>query len=283
MGWWVDGDVVVVVDPAEVLETEVARQRCGLGFDPLHQVAVATDRVCLVVEGVKIRPIATAGEPALRDGHADAGGDALSERPGGGLDARDQVVLGMTRRLAAELAKSTDVVEGDGWTTGPFACWRGRTDRGRARWVLEVETQHAVPERLQELREIGADHHGGRLRRPGTRGVRRRGRGRPGRRPEPSAASPHQRRHGAARGGRRRELPRREGEGLEGHPLDRSARTRSRTIQGLSKRARGLSSVDGGDLCRASAPGGVVALAWGSRSRNDMAASRGAACVTATT
>src|SRR6476660_6972732 len=38
-----DGDVVVVVDPAEVIEAEMAGQRGGLRADPFHHATVAAD------------------------------------------------------------------------------------------------------------------------------------------------------------------------------------------------------------------------------------------------
>ena len=106
-----DGDVVVVVDPAEVVEAEMAGQRRRFRRDAFHHAAVAADGIDVVVEDVEARPVVAAGQPLLRDGHADAGGDALPERAGGGLDARDPVIFGMAGRLAVELAEAADVVE----------------------------------------------------------------------------------------------------------------------------------------------------------------------------
>ena len=40
-----DGDVVVVEDPTEVIQAQVAGERCRLGADAFHQAAVAADRV----------------------------------------------------------------------------------------------------------------------------------------------------------------------------------------------------------------------------------------------
>src|SRR5262249_18856496 len=45
-----DGDVIVVPDPAEVIEAEVAREGRGLRRDALHQTAVAADGVDAVIE-----------------------------------------------------------------------------------------------------------------------------------------------------------------------------------------------------------------------------------------
>src|SRR5215510_3479733 len=69
---------VVVVDPAEVVEAEMAGKRSGLRTDPFHEAAVATDRVDVVIENLEAGPVVAAGQPFSRDRHADAGGDSLS-------------------------------------------------------------------------------------------------------------------------------------------------------------------------------------------------------------
>ena len=106
-----DGDVVVVVDPAEVVETKVAGQRGSLRADALHHVSIATNGVNVVIENLEAGPVETVGEPFLADRHTYAGCDALAERAGGGFDARNPVVFGMTGRLAAQLAEVADIVE----------------------------------------------------------------------------------------------------------------------------------------------------------------------------
>ena len=50
-----DGDVVVVVDPAEVGELQVAGQRRGLAGDAFHHAAVAAQGVDVVVEQLETR------------------------------------------------------------------------------------------------------------------------------------------------------------------------------------------------------------------------------------
>ena len=52
-----DGDVVVVVDPAQVVEAEMPGQRGRLRADALHQAAVAAYRVDVVVEDVETGPV----------------------------------------------------------------------------------------------------------------------------------------------------------------------------------------------------------------------------------
>ena len=60
-------------------------------------VAVVDDRV--------VRAVELGRQAALGDGHADAVGEALAERPGRRLDAGRQAVLGMAGRDAAPLAE----------------------------------------------------------------------------------------------------------------------------------------------------------------------------------
>src|SRR5262245_65888371 len=82
-----DRDVVVVPYPAEIVESQMGGERRRFRADALHQAAVAAHRVDLVIENVKAWAIVVVGKPLLRQRHADAGGNALPERPGGGFDA----------------------------------------------------------------------------------------------------------------------------------------------------------------------------------------------------
>ena len=180
-----DGDVVVVVDPAEVVQAQVARQGGGLGRDPLHQAAVAAHGIDVVVEDVEARPVVVLREPLLRDRHAHARRDPLSQRPGGRLDARYPVVLRVPRRLAVEMAEAADVVEGDRWPPQPFVVRVHRLGPGEVEhgpkqhggvpvgeheavavgpdWVLGIEAQDAIPDRINQRRQ--------RHRRAGVSGV----------------------------------------------------------------------------------------------------------------
>ena len=45
-----DGDVIVVVDPAEIGELEVAGERSGFAGNSFHHVAIAADGVDVVIE-----------------------------------------------------------------------------------------------------------------------------------------------------------------------------------------------------------------------------------------
>ena len=170
-----DRDVVVVVDPAEVVQAQVARQRRRLRGDALHQAAIAANGIDAVVEDVEARPVVALGEPLLGDGHAHARGDALPERTGGGFDARNPVVLGVPRGLAVELAEMADVVEGNRRLPQPLVLGVHRLGAGEMQHgpeqhrgmtvgehepiavgpdrVVRIEMHHAVPDRVDQGRE----------------------------------------------------------------------------------------------------------------------------------
>ena len=81
----------------------------GGGFRPdaLHQTTVATHRIDVIVKDFESRLVITAAKPAPCNRHADAHGNSLTKWSGSSLDCRDQVVLGMTWCLAAQLPEST--------------------------------------------------------------------------------------------------------------------------------------------------------------------------------
>ena len=143
-----DRDPVVVVDPAEVLEPEVAGQRGRLGRDALHHVAVAAQRVDVVVEELVAGAVEVRRLPLGGDRHPDRGGDALAERPRGGLDARRPAVLRMPGAARVDLAEALDVLERDRQLAEPLV---GRVDRLHAGEVQQrVEQRRGVADREHE-------------------------------------------------------------------------------------------------------------------------------------
>ena len=150
-----DRDVVVVEDPAEVIEAKVTRERRRFGADAFHQAAVAAHGVDVVVEQLEARTVVAIGEPALGDGHADAGGDALAERPGGRLDARHHPVFRMPGGLAAELTEMADVVERDRRIAEALVVGIHRPRSGEVQH--RPEQHRGVPVREDEAVAIGPD------------------------------------------------------------------------------------------------------------------------------
>ena len=120
-----DGDRVIVVDPAEVRELEVSGQRGRLAADAFHQVTVAAQGVDVVVQQIEAGAVVSRGEPALGDRHADAVADALTQGTGCRLHAAGVAVLGMARAATFQLAEAADVVQ----RHGQVARCRGRRYR----------------------------------------------------------------------------------------------------------------------------------------------------------
>src|SRR5712671_4283073 len=111
IGITLDGDMVVVVYPAQVRKSQMSGDRGGFRGNSFHHVAIAANRPDVVVEQLESRTIEICREPGFGDGHAHAVRDALTEGAGGGLDTRGQPVFGMSRRLAADLPEILDLVE----------------------------------------------------------------------------------------------------------------------------------------------------------------------------
>jgi hypothetical protein len=110
LGGAVDGDVIIVVDVDQAAESEMARDRGGLVAYALHQIAVAAQHERVVIHQVGTESRA---EEPFRHAEADTVGNALAERAGGDLDAREVVHFGVARRAAAELAEPLQVLELD--------------------------------------------------------------------------------------------------------------------------------------------------------------------------
>src|SRR6476620_3060316 len=170
-----DRDMVVVVNPTQIIEPQMACKGGGFRPDALHQTAVATHRIDVIVKDFESRLVITAAKPAPCNRHADAHGNSLTKWSGSGLDSRDQVVLGMAWCLAAELPESTNVIKRhrrpsqflifrvDGLNLGKVQ-YRPKKHRGVAvgkyesvsvgpGGILRIESHHAVPESVDQRRE----------------------------------------------------------------------------------------------------------------------------------
>src|SRR5258708_40070869 len=74
-----DRNVVVVIDPAEIVQAKVARQRRRLRSDALHHATIPTNGIDVVIEDVEAGLVVPAGKPLLPDRHTSAGSDAAPE------------------------------------------------------------------------------------------------------------------------------------------------------------------------------------------------------------
>ena len=147
MRFSLDRDRVVVVDPAEIRELQVAGDRGRLGGHALHQVAVAAEHVGVVVEELVAGLVVVGGEPLRRDRHADRVAAALSERACGGLDPGGHVVLGVTGADAVELAKLLDLVDR-----------HGRQVAGSVVCAAPADARQ-MDERIEQHRRVAAGEH----------------------------------------------------------------------------------------------------------------------------
>ena len=105
VGVAVDGDVVVVVEHDQLAQLERAGQRAGLVRDAFHQAAVAGEHPGVVIDDVVLVGVVAGGQQFFGQRHADAIGQALPQRAGGGFHARRVLALGVARRHGMELAE----------------------------------------------------------------------------------------------------------------------------------------------------------------------------------
>ena len=141
-----DGDAVIVVDPAQVAELEMAGQRRRFVGNAFHHVAVAAQRIDVVVEEGEAGAIEVRRQPARRDRHADAVAAALPQRSGGRLDPDGQAIFGMAGTFAVELTELLDVVEAQ--CRAVLGLHAGKMDQG-------IEQHRGMPVRQHEAVAVG--------------------------------------------------------------------------------------------------------------------------------
>src|SRR5262249_25046678 len=73
-----DRDAVAVVDPTQIPQPEMARERSGFARDTFHHVSVAAQGINLESKHREVRPVEVPTEPTSRDGHTDAVAASLS-------------------------------------------------------------------------------------------------------------------------------------------------------------------------------------------------------------
>ena len=111
IGGTLDGDVVVVVKKDQVVEPQEAGDGRRFRRDTLHQVAVAADAIDLVVQNLMSGPVEECAQVFAGDRHAHRVAETLTQRTGGGFNARSQQVLRMAGRFASPLAELLDLVQ----------------------------------------------------------------------------------------------------------------------------------------------------------------------------
>ncbi len=107
----VDGDVVVVVDEAELAQPEVSRKAGRFAGDAFHEVTIAAEAPDPVVDDFHAGTVVLLREDPLGDGHPHRVAEALAQGASGGLDPGSVPPLRMTRRLRAPLPELPDVLQ----------------------------------------------------------------------------------------------------------------------------------------------------------------------------
>ncbi len=104
-------DLIVVVNPAQVVELQMAGDRRGFVGDAFHQIAVAALNPHVIIEQREAGLVVPRGEPLLGDRHADTVAAALPQRSGRRFDAGGVLDFRMPRRAAAPLAKVAELIQ----------------------------------------------------------------------------------------------------------------------------------------------------------------------------
>ena len=144
----VNGHVVVVEDPAQVRQLEMASKRGGLTADAFHQAAFAAERVNIEVEDVEARLVVGSAKPFAGHGHADACRQTLPKRAGRGFNAGGPTIFGMSGTAATFFAEGLDVRHRDRFAALLLI---GVLGRFNARQMNQAVEQHrGVPRRQDE-------------------------------------------------------------------------------------------------------------------------------------
>jgi hypothetical protein len=103
--------VVIIVDPAQIGQPQVPRQRGRLSAYSLHHAAVASYRIDVEAKEGKIGLVISLGEPVAGQGHAHTCGHPLAKRTGGRFHAGSPATLRMPRTAALQLPEVLQILE----------------------------------------------------------------------------------------------------------------------------------------------------------------------------
>ena len=104
-------DMVLIVQIDQLSQAKMPGQRSGFLGYAFHQIAIAANGVCVVVDDFVPRPVVGCGEPGLGNGQSHAVAETLAERSGGHFHTRRFPSLRMAWRLAAPLSEPLEFIE----------------------------------------------------------------------------------------------------------------------------------------------------------------------------
>src|SRR6267154_2057097 len=123
IGFAFDRDVIVVIDPVQIIELQVPGKRGCLARGSFHHAAIAAEGVNAIAEQFKIWLVVTRGEPLFGNGHAHTRGNALSQRARRCFHARGPAVLRVSSAAAPELPERLEVIQHDRGAAQNFIFW----------------------------------------------------------------------------------------------------------------------------------------------------------------
>ena len=151
VGFAVNGDFVVIPQNDQLAQLQVTSQGDRFLTNPFHQAAVACDHVCIVIDQLASK---TRGKPLFSHGETNGIGDALPQRPSGGLDAFGVAILRVSRCLGPHLAEVLDFFERDIFVPGQIqrrveehravACGQDETITVRPLWPGGIVLQYVA-------------------------------------------------------------------------------------------------------------------------------------------
>ena len=116
VGVALNGDLVVVPDPDEVVELEVSGEGGGLGGNTILHAAVAAEGVGVEVEELLSGLVVGGAEPPAGNGHVHRDGEAVPEGPRGGLDPGSPILASAG---GGREGPALDKLDGPFWKASP--------------------------------------------------------------------------------------------------------------------------------------------------------------------
>ncbi len=153
-------DLVAVVVDDELAQAPLSEQGRAAQADGFLDVAVRGQDIGVMTSCFRIQ---IGAQECLGHGHAAGHGETLAQWAGGGLHAVGHVVLGMARRLAAELPEGLQIVDGQGAAQSQQRIEQGGLVPGGEHEAVTVEPFRVVRIEVQEVLEqdvgiIGRGH-----------------------------------------------------------------------------------------------------------------------------
>mmetsp|Transcript_5348 Transcript_5348/g.8044 ORF Transcript_5348/g.8044 Transcript_5348/m.8044 type:complete len:393 (+) Transcript_5348:734-1912(+) len=106
VGVTLNRNMVIVPDPAKVVQLQVTGKGGSLGLDTLLEATVSGQGVCVEVEHFKTGLVVGSSEPLGGNCHTDGSGKTISKRSSSSLNSRSPVIFGVTGASRMELAES---------------------------------------------------------------------------------------------------------------------------------------------------------------------------------